>query len=58
MLYWLLLFVIVATLAAIFGFGGPAVAVPGTVKVLLFIALAVFIMTLITGMTRRSSTRM
>jgi uncharacterized membrane protein YtjA (UPF0391 family) len=49
MLYWALVFLIVAIIAAIFGFGGVAVAAAGIAK-LLFI-------TLITGLTRRGSTR-
>ena len=49
MLYWALVFLIVAIIAAIFGFGGVAVAAAGIAKLLFFIFLVVFIITLITG---------
>ena len=37
MLYWALVFLIVAIIAAIFGFGGVAVAAAGIAKLLFFI---------------------
>jgi len=58
MLYWALVFLVVAIIAAIFGYGGPAIATAGIVKILFFIFLMAFIITLITGMTRRSRTGM
>ena len=45
MLYWALVFLIVAIIAAIFGFGGVAVAAAGIAKLLFFIFLVVFIIT-------------
>lgn len=58
MFYWALVFMIVAIITAIFGFGGPAIAIAGIAKLLFVTFLVAFIITLITGMTRRSHTRM
>jgi len=43
------LFLILAIIAAIFGFGGIALAAAGIAKVLFFIFLAIFIIGLLTG---------
>jgi uncharacterized membrane protein YtjA (UPF0391 family) len=44
------IFVVIALIAALFGFGGIAVAAAGIAKVLFFIFLAVFLVTLILGL--------
>jgi uncharacterized membrane protein YtjA (UPF0391 family) len=49
MLGWAIVFVIVAIVAAIFGFGGIAVASAGIAKILFFIFLVLFIISLIFG---------
>lgn len=43
MLYWALIFFIVAIVAAVFGFGGLASASAGIAQVLFFIFLVLFI---------------
>jgi uncharacterized membrane protein YtjA (UPF0391 family) len=53
MLYWALIFLIVAIVAAIFGFGGVAVASAGIAKILFFIFLVLFIVSLIFRGVRR-----
>jgi uncharacterized membrane protein YtjA (UPF0391 family) len=53
MLYWALVFFIVAIVAAIFGFGGIAVAAAGIAKILFFIFLVIFIVSLIMGLSAR-----
>lgn len=52
MLGWALTFLIVAFLAAIFGFGGIAGAATGVAKILFFVAIVLFIVSLIAGRTR------
>jgi len=51
MLYWAAIFLIIAIVAAIFGFGGIAVGAAAIGKVLFFIFLVVFIITLIFGLS-------
>ncbi len=46
---WVWVFLILAILAAIFGFGGMFAAATGILKVLFFVFLAIFIVGLITG---------
>jgi uncharacterized membrane protein YtjA (UPF0391 family) len=53
MLNWALIFFIVAVIAAIFGFGGIAVASAGIAKILFFLFLILFVISLISGLTRR-----
>lgn len=53
MLYWALIFFIVAIVAAIFGFGGVASAAVGIAKLLFWIFLIIFLVTLIMGLIRR-----
>ncbi|MCA0943281.1 DUF1328 domain-containing protein [Yangia mangrovi] len=54
MLYWALLFFVVAIVAAIFGFGGIASASAGIAQVLFFIFLVLFVVTLIMRFVRRA----
>jgi uncharacterized membrane protein YtjA (UPF0391 family) len=51
MLKWTVIFLVVAIIAALFGFTGIAGASIGIAKVLFFIFLALFIITLIAGGT-------
>jgi uncharacterized membrane protein YtjA (UPF0391 family) len=47
MLYWAIIFFVVAIIAAFFGFGGIAVASAGIAKILFLIFLVLFVITLI-----------
>jgi uncharacterized membrane protein YtjA (UPF0391 family) len=49
MLGWAVVFLIVAIVAAVFGFGGIAAASAGIAKILFFIFLVLFIISLIFG---------
>ena len=49
MLGWAVVFLIIALVAAIFGFGGIAVASAGIAKLLFFIFLVLFVISLIFG---------
>jgi len=53
MLNWALTFLVVALLAAVFGFTGIAVAAAGVAKILFFLFLVLFLISLITGLVRR-----
>ncbi len=53
MLYWALTFFLVAVLAAILGFGGVAVAAAGIAKLLFFVFLVLFIVSLVAHAARR-----
>jgi uncharacterized membrane protein YtjA (UPF0391 family) len=55
MLYWALVFFIIAIVAAVFGFGGIAAAAAGIAKVLFAIFIIIFLITLVLGLSRRSS---
>ena len=54
MLYYALVFFIVALVAALFGFGGIAAGAVEIAKVLFFIFLILFVVSLIVGLLRRS----
>ena len=47
MLYWALIFFIVAVIAAVFGFGGIAAGAVSIAKILFFIFLALFVISLL-----------
>ncbi len=49
MLHYAWIFLILAIIAAIFGFGGIAVAAAGIAKVLVFIFIALFVIGLLAG---------
>jgi uncharacterized membrane protein YtjA (UPF0391 family) len=49
MLYWALVFLIAALIAAIFGFGGMAMSIAAFGKMLFFVFLVLFLISLITG---------
>ncbi|MCC6425462.1 MAG: DUF1328 domain-containing protein [Phycisphaerales bacterium] len=53
MLYWALVFFIIAIVAAIFGFGGIAAGAVSIAKILFFIFLVLFVVSLILGLVRR-----
>jgi uncharacterized membrane protein YtjA (UPF0391 family) len=54
MLYWALVFLVVALVAAIFGFTGVYVAAADVARILFFVFLVLFIISLFTGaFTRR-----
>jgi uncharacterized membrane protein YtjA (UPF0391 family) len=56
MLYWALVFLVIALIAALFGFGVIASAAAGVAKILFFIFLVVFVISLIMGLSRRGTT--
>lgn len=51
MLRWALIFFIVAVIAAVFGFGGIAAGAVSIAKVLFYIFVILFLITLIAGYT-------
>jgi uncharacterized membrane protein YtjA (UPF0391 family) len=53
MLRWALAFFVIAIIAAIFGFGGIAVAAAGIAKILSFIFVVLFLVALLSGLMRR-----
>ena len=53
MLSWALIFFVVAIIAAIFGFGGIAVAAAGIAKILFFVFIVLFAISLVMSMARR-----
>ena len=54
MLNWALAFFLIAILAAVLGFSGIAVASAGIAKVLFFVFLVIFLVTLVMGVARRA----
>ncbi|HTS47819.1 MAG TPA: DUF1328 domain-containing protein [Bryobacteraceae bacterium] len=53
MLYWALLFLLIAILAAVFGFTGISLLAAGVAKILFFIFLVLFVISLVAHVTRR-----
>jgi uncharacterized membrane protein YtjA (UPF0391 family) len=53
MLRWALAFFIIALIAAVFGFGGIALAAAGIAKILFFLFLVLFLVALVSGLMRR-----
>jgi uncharacterized membrane protein YtjA (UPF0391 family) len=53
MLYWAAVFFIVALIAAVLGFGGIAAGAAGIAKILFFIFLVAFVVSLLMGVFRR-----
>ncbi|HTC91219.1 MAG TPA: DUF1328 family protein [Bryobacteraceae bacterium] len=53
MLYYALVFLLIAILAAVFGFGGVAIVSAGIAKILFFVFIVLFVVSLITHMSRR-----
>jgi uncharacterized membrane protein YtjA (UPF0391 family) len=54
MLGWTITFLIIAVIAAAFGFGGIAVAAAGIAKILFFIFLVLFLVSLVGSLVRRA----
>jgi uncharacterized membrane protein YtjA (UPF0391 family) len=54
MLFWALMFLVIALVAAVFGFGGIASAATGMAQILFVIALVLFIVSLFAGFLRRN----
>ncbi|EAQ80515.1 DUF1328 family protein [Blastopirellula marina] len=53
MLSWALMFFIIALIAAGLGFGGLAGAAAGIAKILFFVFLVLFVVSLLSGVVRR-----
>jgi len=53
MLYWALVFLVVAIVAGLLGFGAVAFAAAGMAKVLFFVFLILFILSLVRHLGRR-----
>ncbi|MDZ4797913.1 MAG: DUF1328 domain-containing protein [Bryobacteraceae bacterium] len=54
MLHYALVFFMVAIVAAILGFGGISIASAGIAKILFFLFLVIFLVTLVMGVARRA----
>ena len=54
MLYWALMFLVIALVAALFGFGGIASTATGIAQILFVIAIVLFIVSLFAGFVRRN----
>jgi len=54
MLYWALMFLLVALLAAVFGFTGISLMAAGVAKILFFIFLVLFVVSLVAHVSRRA----
>jgi uncharacterized membrane protein YtjA (UPF0391 family) len=48
-----LMFFIIALIAAVFGFGGIALAAAGVAKILFYLFLILFVISLLAGLSRR-----
>lgn len=53
MLYYALVFFLIAVVAAVLGFGGIAVAFASVARILFFLFVVVFLVSLIMGLARR-----
>jgi len=53
MLYWAIVFFVIALIAAVFGFGGIAAGAATIAQVLFWIFVAIFLASLILGLARR-----
>ena len=53
MLWWAVVFFIIAVVAAVFGFGGIAEASADIAQILFFIFLVIFVISLVFGLLRR-----
>lgn len=54
MLYWALLFLVIALIAGLFGFGGIASTATGMAQIMFVIALVLFVVSLFAGFVRRN----
>jgi uncharacterized membrane protein YtjA (UPF0391 family) len=55
MLYWAVVFLVVALIAAVLGFTGVDLAAAGIAKIIFFIFLVLFVLSLITHMSGRGA---
>lgn len=55
MIYWSAIFFIIAIVAALFGFGGIADGATSIAKVLFFLFIVLFLLSLLTGLFRRGN---
>jgi uncharacterized membrane protein YtjA (UPF0391 family) len=55
MLHWALVFLVIALVAAVFGFGGIASTAAGMAQILFVIALVLFVVSLLFGFMRRGN---
>ena len=53
MLYWALVFFIIALVAALLGFTGVGLAAAGIAKILFFVFLVLFVVSIVAGLGRR-----
>jgi uncharacterized membrane protein YtjA (UPF0391 family) len=53
MLYWAAVFFVIALVAALLGFAGIATAAAGVAKLLFYVFLVIFLVTLVMGLGRR-----
>lgn len=53
MLYWALVFLVIALIAGLFGFGGVAATSMGMAQILFFIFIVLFLVTLVANLLRR-----
>ena len=53
MLRWSAIFLVIAIVAAVFGFGGIALAAAGIARILFFVFLILFLVSLIGGFSSR-----
>ena len=56
MLYWALVFFIVAVIAAVFGFGGIAAGAAAIAEIFFWVFVVLFALALIVGLTRGRTT--
>jgi len=54
MLTWAIIFLVIALMAALFGFTGVYVAASSIAQILFFVFLVVFLVSLIVGLSRRT----
>jgi uncharacterized membrane protein YtjA (UPF0391 family) len=53
MLYWALVFFLIAIVAAFFGFGGVATTAAGIAQILFFVFVVIFLVSLVMGVAGR-----
>ena len=54
MLRWTLTFLVIALVAALLGFGGIATAAAGIARILFFVFLILFLVSLLSGLVRKA----
>ncbi|MBB4005331.1 MAG: DUF1328 domain-containing protein [Aurantimonas endophytica] len=55
MIGWAITFLVIALIAAVLGFGGIAGTAVGIAKIIFFVAIVLFVLSLIFGRSRRPS---